>query len=259
MLDKNTSIYIIDDEHRIYRTKVGMFLDINEVKVLVNGQLQCRHSIIENDGEWFLTHRNGAGKVVMQSKAVTTYEMAQEKLFNARLEDIDELYIAGHRPTFYTDLERLVDYIVVEFDKHTQSKVLTIHSGAFGYDVERHMEYRLGEAQLQHNLANYEQTIQLQEALKEHDAEIAGDPVKEAPILDPELVYQFDKTRAQLFVVKGELYFQGLLVKLEYPKVSSQPSGPLFQRGLDAGMSENEAGKLYHMGYKVLELAITRN
>lgn len=256
MIDKNTLALTIDNEHRIYRTKVGMFLDINEVKVDVDGNLVCRHSIEEIGGDWFLKHRNGAGKPFLISKAISSRELAEEQLFNVRLQDIDELYIRGHRPTFFLDYGPLADYIFTEFDAHIQSKIVHIHTGEVGYMVREELAFKVGKGKLEHNLANYEQAVLIQNELKEHNPELADLP--EQVQLDGKEVYQYSKMREQLFVHNDKLHFQGLFVDVEYPKVSIKPSGPLFQRGIEAGMTVDEAEKLYQMGYRMLELAITR-
>ncbi|MGP1715648.1 MAG: hypothetical protein ACTS9Y_00585 [Methylophilus sp.] len=245
-----TPIYELKRDGKVIKTSIGDFFDRYEVKVPVKNGYDCRHSIVQTNGNWKVVTLDYMARPESESKTFKNHIKVIEHLFALRLADMEEMYIEGYSPNFYENVDDLVSYVFSTFDEFERINII---------------EQNIQNQELQWLLINayckFMPVDTLKLALQAHkqrqmlvDAmNVAENNAATLAHLRVQRIF-FSHLRKRLAVSDNQILFDGKVIDIVYPKPNMKASGPLYEAALNAGLAPQSAEDIYNIGYRMLEL-----
>lgn len=221
-----------------------------EVKVPVKNGYECRHSIVQTEGYWKVVTLDYMARPESESKIFKSHIKVIEHHFALRLADAEEMYIQGYAPSFYEKIDDLVDYAFTELDEFERINIIekNIQNQELQWSLINSYCRLMSVDTLKLSLQAHKQRQMLVDAMNS-----AANNAATLSHLRMQQIF-FLHLRKRLSVIDSQITFDGKAFELAYPKPSKNPSGPLYEAALSAGLQPQSAADIYNMAYRMLEL-----
>lgn len=233
----------------IFQMSFAEFMYQYEVRVILNGESECRHQITKlSDNAWKLVTHDYSGNVQTESKVLKSHSKAVALQLVERLADVKRNYIQGFAPMFYRDINNLAAAIFNDYGAHDRMRI------ANQQDDEISRLLLLGYClmapadQIQQELAAYKQVKLLQDLMNQASSNVS--------LLSMLRVQKsmFDHLYDRLKWENGKLCFDGKVIILAGEDFTIEGAGAVYEAAINGGLSHMDAINTQKMGNRMIQI-----